>query len=131
MDGIIHALVGSIVRAPWGWSILVVIILSLIKVWPVIQLQTLNATAAMRGERRDDLHDCHERLDAIEGKLTAAIAQIHQLDMKLFGTVAAYRIIHDEMVANDPENLALHAARNMFRTTWDGPVEAAESLLQL
>ena len=122
-------ILSSLERAPWGWSLLLVVLVTLIKTWPVIQLQTITARATLRGERKDELHNCQDRLDAMEGKLNTAISHIHQLDLKLVGTVSAYRILHDHMNDVTPDHPALHQARTIFQTTWDGPVEAAGSLI--
>lgn len=118
----------SVERAPWGWALLLTVILALIKVWPIIQLQTDAARAQMRGEHKDALHDCTERLDAMDARLNAQTAHIHQLDMKLFGTVQAYRILHDGLQELEPANAALRQGRTMFQTTWDGPVDQLEGL---
>lgn len=120
-----HVLISSLERAPWGWSLLAVVILALIKVWPIIQLQTLNAKQALRGEKRDELHNCQERLDAMDKTLDAMRTQMHQLDMKLVGTVSAYRILHDHVTISDPENPALMQARTVYKTTWDGFLPSA------
>jgi hypothetical protein len=114
---------GSLSRAPWGWLLLLTVVLALIKVWPVIQLQTLKARAALRGEQREDLDDCKTRMDALDRKFNLAIAHIHQLDLKLVGTVGAYRILHDHMSQNHPDEQALSHAEAIFKTTWDGPIE--------
>lgn len=113
--------------APWGWAIALAVGLALVKVWPVIQLQAINAKATLRGEKRDDLHNCQTRLDKLEAIQRAGDERLHQLDMKLVGTVAAYRILHDDMSIHAPERAALHHARSVFQTTWDGPLAATAS----
>lgn len=128
MEPIISALTGSVSRAPWGWALLLAVVLALIKAWPVLQLQAQNAAAQLRGEQRDALHECEERMDAVENKLNVALAHIHNLDLKLVGTVSAYRILHDQMVLEYPDDLALRHAQTVFKTTWDGPVEPMGSL---
>ena len=118
------SLLSSAERAPWGWVLTLVVILAIIKVWPVIQLQTITAKAALRGERKDELDDCKSRLDAFDKRLTAATAQIHQLDLKLVGAVAAYRILHNDTLSRDPESEALMQAQTVFRAHFDGAVPA-------
>lgn len=114
-------LLSSVERAPWGWGLLLAVILATVKVWPVIQLQTMNARRELRSERKDDLDDCKKRLDDFQTqlntqrddytrKLTAQTNQIHQLDLKLVGTVAAYRIMHDHIEGSDPDSEALAQA---------------------
>lgn len=122
------ALSGSMSNAPWGWLLLLTVLLAIIKIWPIIQLQTQHARASLRGEQRADLNDCKARMDAMEGRLTVAIAHIHNLDMKLVGTVGAYRILHDHMSQNHPDEQALKHAEAIFKNTWDGPIEPLGSL---
>ena len=123
MDLLPEIVTGSLSRAPWGWALLFTVVIALIKAWPVLQLQAMNAAAQLRGERRDALHDCTERMDLLEGKLNVALGHIHQLDLKLVGTVSAYRILHDRMTETSPDDQALKHAQTVFKTTWDGPVE--------
>lgn len=109
----------SVERAPWGWVLLVVIIVALIRVWPALSLHALNAAKELRGEKRDDLHECNTRLDAMDVELRKALEQIHQLDMKLVGTITAYRILHADITEHRPDSSALVQARVIFKETWD------------
>lgn len=128
MEDIPSLLISSAERAPWGWSLLLIAIIALIKVWPALQLQADNARAALRGERRDDLHNCNKRLDEMGEKVDAMTHHVHQLDLKLVGTVAAYRILHDHLTDTDPTESALIQARVIFKTTWDGVLPASGPL---
>lgn len=109
-------LLSSLERAPWGWSILALMTLAIIKAWPVIQLQTINAKAVLRGEKRDDLHTCNARLDDMGTALKSAVDRIHSLEMKVMSTVSAYRILEADA---DPQSAALEHARIIFREAWD------------
>jgi len=111
-------LLSSLERAPWGWSLLLIAVVASIKVWPVLQLQALNARAVLRGEKRDDLHTCQTRLDEMDATLTGAVGRIHSLEIKLLGTVSAYRILEADA---DPASAALIHARVIFREVWDNP----------
>ena len=102
---------------------------ALIKIWPVIQDQTIKAKAALRGEKRDELHNCQTRLDELDSRLDDAVGKIHQLELKLVGTVSAYRILHDHLYSSDPDNIALLQARTIFSTTWDGPLAPSGAML--
>lgn len=110
--------VSSAERAPWGWGLLSLAILAIIKAWPVLQLQALNAKAVLRGEKRDDLHTCQTRLDEMDATLSGAVARIHSLEIKLLGTVSAYRILEGDA---EPNSAALLHARVIFREAWDTP----------
>src|SRR5882757_616955 len=111
--------ISSMERAPWGWVLTVTVILALIKTWPIIQLQVLNARAVLRGEERSDLHNCNEKVKELDGRLTETIARVHAIEMKLFGTVAAYRILEADTELNSPGSPALIQARAVFREVWD------------
>ncbi len=115
--------ISSMERAPWGWVLMVTVLLALIKTWPIIHLQVMNAKATLRGEERSDLGDCRQELQATNKRLDGAIERIHQLELKLFGTVSAYRIVADKLESVEPECSALIQARTIFREIWDiGPV---------
>lgn len=120
---------GSIERAPWGWALLATVVLALIKVWPVLHLQVIEAKAKLRQERRDDLSDCKSRLDEMTKRLDAtehdmrqaeiaAQDRYHELEMKLLGAIAAYRILDTEMETSDPGNTALGQARLVLSTSF-------------
>lgn len=96
--------VGSLQRAPWGWALLVVVILALIKVWPILAAQAIEARAKIRGEKREDLAECHRKCDELSDKF-------HHLELKLLGAISAYRILDAEVEAELPGNTALAQAR--------------------
>lgn len=123
--GLVEILLSSMARAPWGWTLLGVVIVALIKTWPILHLQIVNAQAQLRGERRDELHDCTRRLDEVNNKVNALNSRVHQLDIKLVGTVTAYRVLHDHMNTTDPDHDVLHQARTIFRATWDGTIDTS------
>lgn len=110
---------GSAQRAPWGWALLATILITLIKVWPIINLQVITARAKLRQEKRDHLNDCEEQLAELRGKLDGAIERIHNIEMRLVGTVTAYRILEVEVDAGNPLSPALAQARAVFREVWD------------
>jgi hypothetical protein len=101
----------SVERAPWGWALLATTILALIKVWPVLTKLGIEARAAMRVERRADLSDCQARLDAMSIRLDLSEAKHHSFELKLVGTLTAYRILDVEIASRFPESLALIQAR--------------------
>lgn len=109
-----------------GWALLATCVLALIKAWPALQLQADNAKAVLRGERRDDLHDCQEQLNEFRSEFdtykSTTTEQIHQLDLKLVGTMTAYRILHAEVTEHRPDSSALLQARAIMNTSWNGPV---------
>jgi len=126
--------ISSLERAPWGWTLLIVTILALIKIWPLIQLQTIKAREALRSEKRDDLHTCQARLDKLETELGGAVQRIHALELKLLGTVSAYRILETEIEQGEPASVALLHARVIFREVWDAmpvPAEMAEVIAKM
>lgn len=73
------------------------VILGFVKVWPIIQLQTIKAKAALRGERRDEIAALREDLDAaiktvnemrmevvsVKAELLASNVRINQYDFAL------------------------------------------------
>ena len=104
MADILAAFGGSLARAPWGWALLAVVLLALIRVWPILALQAIKAKEQLRGENRADLRDCNKRCDELTEKF-------HQLEMKLVGAITAYKILDVECEALDPGSTALGQAR--------------------
>lgn len=119
----------SFQRAPWGWGTLVVAIVALIKVWPLLSQQAIDERAAKRKERielelqlrkekRDDLGDCEEKLAAMDERLTAAEHRYHASELRLLGTLTAYRILEVEVEAKLPRSTALEQARAALKETF-------------
>lgn len=104
MNDIAALFVDSFTRAPWGWALLATVLVALIKVWPVIALQAQQARERLRQEGRSDLLNCHDRLD----RLTE---EFHQLELKLLGAIAGFRILDIEVETNLPGSTALGQAR--------------------
>jgi hypothetical protein len=132
-------LLGSVERAPWGWMMLFLLTAALIKSWPVIQLQTLNAKATLRGERIASEADCMSRIDAVETKhaerygalekrVQSTERQSHALEIKLVGTLTAYRILHADLSERAPDCSAINQAELVIRETWDGPMPSSAGI---
>jgi uncharacterized protein YlxW (UPF0749 family) len=88
------------------WSLLAVVSVALIKVWPVIQLQVIHAKEKLRGEARSDLSDCQARIDRLQASVNALGDEVHKIEMKLLGAISAYRILDAEVEATDPHSRA-------------------------
>ena len=116
-------LLSSLERAPWGWGVFVTLIIALAKYRQPLQLQVLKARSELQmiksGEKRTDLLNCRERIDEMDRDLKAAIAKMHEVEMKLVGTATAYRILDTELESIAPDSTALAAARAVFRDIWD------------
>lgn len=110
--------VGSFQRAPWGWALLGTVVLALIKVWPILSLQVIQARAKIRSEDHEELTSCRGRLDAMEVRVTAAEGRAHQFEMRLMGTLQAYRILDIEVNNYDPDSSALAQARACLSTAF-------------
>lgn len=132
-------LLASAERAPWGWVLTLIVILALIKIWPIIQLQTNDAKAKLRGERIASEVDCMQRIDAVELKhserygtlekrVLSTERQAHQLEIKLVGTLTAYRILHADLSERAPDCSALGQAELVIRETWDGPMPSPSGM---
>lgn len=94
----------SFERAPWGWVLMVTVVLGLIRVWPALSKQAIEARAQIRSERRSDLADCTRRCDELAERF-------HALELKLLGALSAYRILDAEVEATAPGSTALAQAR--------------------
>lgn len=113
-------------KAQPGWLVVALVLLALIKIWPVIQLQSIQASAALRGERRVELSDCRERLAAMEIQMRGAIDRIHNVELKLTGALTAYRILDTEILSLDPNNSAVVLARAVMQQTFGEPQHSIE-----
>jgi hypothetical protein len=76
------------------WSLLTVVSVELIKAWPVLQLQVIQAKEKLRGERRGDL-------EMLTAKVEELGNEVHRIELKLLGAIAAYRILDEEVEATD------------------------------
>jgi hypothetical protein len=115
---IVRALGGSMERAPWGWLLLVVAITALIRAWPVLAKQAIEARAQLRKEKREDLSDCHDRLDAMGVQIAKVREDFRQIELKLVGAITAYKILDLEVETHLPGSTALGQARAVMSTAF-------------
>lgn len=97
-----------------GWATTALVIVALIKAWPALAQQAIDARARMRQEKRTDLDDCKVRLDAMSDRLDASEEKQHALELKLVGAIGAYRILDAEVQIIAPESNALTQARALL-----------------
>lgn len=111
MNDLITILGGSITRAPWGWALLGTVALGLIRVWPLLSKQAIEARAQLRKEKRDDLGDCQRRLDDLNTRLDHMEEKFRRSELHLLGAISAYRILDAEVEAANPGSTGLAQAR--------------------
>ncbi len=119
-------LISSAERAPWGWALMIAVILASIKVWPIINAQVIAANEQARNreqlnqkdmvhDHRADLTDCKARLDAMDVRLAATEERAHKFEMQLIATLTAYRIVEAETEIERPQSPALVQSRRVLR----------------
>lgn len=96
------------------FSLLAVVLVALIKAWPILQLQAIQAREKLRGEGRNDLSECRERIDKLQAELDGVKGEIHRIEMKLLGAISAYRILDAEVENKIPGSTALQQARQVM-----------------
>lgn len=106
-----RAIGDSIERAPWGWALLATVFIAVVKVWPILAQQAIEARAKLRQENRSDISDCQRRLDEMRTEMDSVKAAMHHLEMKLVGALGAYRILDIEVESIAPGSTALGQAR--------------------
>lgn len=65
----LRALGGSVENAPWGWGILVVLVLTLIKMRPLMRQLAQTREGSLLKARADDNHELRGRVEALEARL--------------------------------------------------------------
>jgi hypothetical protein len=121
MLGIPAALLSSMERAPWGWALLVVVILALIKVWPIVAAQAVKAREQFRSERRGEMDSLRDRISGLETKVEAANEKAHEVELKLVSALAAYRLIASELQKLDPDSTILKQAQELLNVSYPTP----------
>jgi regulator of replication initiation timing len=74
--------------------------------------------AERRGEKRADLVDCHQRLDAMGRRLDTLMTEVGELKLKLLATIAANRMLDLEVETHLPGSTALGQARAILKTAY-------------
>lgn len=116
------------------WSLLAVILIALIRAWPVLALQATQAKERLRAEGRTDLSDCKTRIDKLQVELRGVREEVHKIELKLLGAISAYRILDEEVVAHLPGSAALKQARAVMSAAFtispstDAPFPLPEEL---
>lgn len=114
----------SLARAPWGWGLLLIVVLALIRVWPVINEQLAKVREKKRGEVRDDMAawreqmradmtDLKKRVEDAESEMSAANERSHKLEMRLMTVTNAFQMVAGELRRHDPDNSTLRQAVEM------------------
>jgi hypothetical protein len=114
------------------WTLVAIVLTTLIKTWPVLALQAQQARDRLRTEQRDDLSDCKREIAELRKELEMVRNDQHGFEMKLLGAIAAYRILDTEVQLIKPDSSALAQARAVMSTTFsvspstDTPFEIPE-----
>lgn len=111
-------LASSFQRAPWGWGVLATAVLALIKAWPILAQQAIEARAKLRAEGRADLHECKEELKLVNARLDVMQDTFNNLKIELSSALSAYRILDAEVEATNPTSLGLKQARVILSTAF-------------
>jgi hypothetical protein len=100
------------------WTLVGIVLVALIRAWPVLAKQAQEARAQLRKEKREDLDDCRKRLDAMAGRLDASDEKVRGLELKLVGAISGYRILDLELEHLAPSSVALAQARAVMSTAF-------------
>jgi hypothetical protein len=132
MEALAKVVGSSVERAPWGWYLALVVTLALIRVWPVLAKQAIEARAVIRKDRQNEESECDKKIRLLDDRLTAAEKAAHQFEMKLVGALAAYRILDVEVAAKVPNSIARDQAaavlRDAFVLSPSTPNDVAEAI---
>lgn len=118
MNDIPAIVLSSLRGAPWGWGLFVTVLVALIKAWPILAKQAIDASAKLRQEKREDLNDCHRRLDQQEREFNALKDEFTNLKIEMNATLSAYRILDAELEVSNPNSLGLRQARMILSTAF-------------
>lgn len=117
LDFIPHDIIGTIpgwiVAISTGGTLGIVL-----RFWTTNRKLTLDDDTNIRSEKRSDLKDCHARLDELGKRLDVVEAQSHSFEMKLLGTLSAYRIVELAHETAFPGSLAVQQARAILQTSF-------------
>jgi len=111
VDELVVMVSNSFQRAPWGWGLLATVVIGLIRAWPILAKQAIDAKAQLRQERRDDLKDYQRRLEAMGVRIDSMSSDLNNLKIELAATISAYRILEIEVEAVNPASIGLAEAR--------------------
>lgn len=100
-----------------------VTIVALIKAWPVLAKQAIDARAARRAEGREEALTAHAKLEALEARMTATEKHAHDIELKFTVALGAYRIVASELQRISPESSALMQAQALLTAAYPVPGE--------
>ncbi len=120
-SGLLGIVMASAKRAPWGWSGLVIFVVSLIKVWPIINDQLLKVKEKRRSDKRDDAAEWRAEMRKEVADLRAEVKQCqadtqiakeraHKYEMRLMTVANAFQMVAGELRKVDPDNPTLKQA---------------------
>lgn len=109
---------GSMERAPWGWGLLALVMIALIKGWPALSDAATRARAAVSADRKTRYEKLEERIAALEARLEKTVGSLHDAEMKLVSALAAYRLVIGELQKVDNHNPVLKQAQALLNVSY-------------
>lgn len=93
------------------WVLVATVLVALIKTWPVLALQAQTARDKLRGEEREDRDNYQKQIDDLR-------EEVHKIELRLVGTISAFRILDAEVETHLPDSPALVQARRVISTAF-------------
>jgi hypothetical protein len=112
----------------FGGGTFALCLVALIKAWPLLAKLSIEAKAALRKEKRDEMDSCQKRIDALEVRLEASESRTHRVELRLVTALGAYRIIASELQRLDPDSAALMNAQALLNASYPLPSEASAKI---
>lgn len=85
MDGLGTILLTSVQRAPWGWGVLIVALVALIKSWPALKNLTISEHQLMRQEYIDQIRAFRDEVQSLRAKVDTLTAENAELKVQIAG----------------------------------------------
>jgi hypothetical protein len=95
-----------------------VVLIALIKTWPIWQLQVLKAKEKLREEKRSDLSECKQEIAGLRSELDRVTELVTNLKIEMNAVLSAYRVLEVAEHARDPNSAHLATARAILSTAF-------------
>lgn len=102
------------------YALLAVVLVALIKAWPLLTAQAIKAREQMRSEKRAELDDLRRRIGELEKGVTAATKAAHEAELKLVYAVSAIQLLAAKVRRDAPDDPALQQAMELLSAATGG-----------
>lgn len=114
--------------ALFGGGTFSVVLVALIRAWPLLTKLAIDARFTLRKEKRDDMAEMRQDINALRGEVAAAVQTANAAETRSAILRAVVSMLTAEISRTDPDNPVLQQAQTMIRDASSGDLGVGRGL---